>query len=392
LNNDGTYSFDPGTDLDSLAEGTSASLDFIYQVESDGATVSHFGMIQVAGTDDATVLDVTDGSATTIGDLIASAVSITDVDTSVFTSATVRLADGFYSLQDSLAFTAPDGSGMAGSFDSATGILTISGSAGAADYQAALASVTFQSSEDQPTTGGRTVEVTVTNQNGASNTETLTLAIAGVDNHAPEAVLSTISADEDVGVTGNLTSFDAEGDAVSYELVDGPEHGTLTLNPDGSYRSVTDGDLETLDDGETQDVTFTYRLSDGTDTTLHTGTITVTGHDEAAISGLSVDGYIEGATVFADEDGDLAPDGDEATATTGINGVFDLENPLGGLVQTGGTDAATGVAFTGMLRAPAGSGIITPLTTLVAWMMDNGTSQADAESAVESAFGLDAAL
>ena len=41
---------------------------------------------------------------------------------------------------------------------------------------------------------------------------------------------------------------------------------------------------------------------------------------------------------------------------------------------TGGTDALTGLAFQGALRGPADSLVMTPLTTLVQYLIDGGAS------------------
>ena len=58
--------------------------------------------------------------------------------------------------------------------------------------------------------------------------------------------------------------------------------------------------------------------------------------------------------------------------------------------MTGGTDSATGLAFTGVLTAPTGSTQVTPLTTLVQSVAAaNGGNVAAAIAAVASALGLD---
>ena len=57
------------------------------------------------------------------------------------------------------------------------------------------------------------------------------------------------------GVLAN--DSDPDGDSLTAILVTGPSHGTLTLNPDGSFRYRSTGD-----DFEGTD-SFTYRVSDG---------------------------------------------------------------------------------------------------------------------------------
>jgi VCBS repeat-containing protein len=114
--------------------------------------------------------------------------------------------------------------------------------------------------------------------------------------------------------------------------------------------------------------------------------------------GQILDGYIAGATVFADADNDGVLDADEAHTTTNADGSFSLVGGTGTLVSIGGTDLSTGLAITGVLKAPAGSTVITPLTTLITALVDSTAndptplSAADAESAIKTAFGLSAGI
>ncbi|TQF32037.1 VCBS domain-containing protein [Bradyrhizobium sp. UNPA324] len=114
--------------------------------------------------------------------------------------------------------------------------------------------------------------------------------------------------------------------------------------------------------------------------------------------GQLLDGYIAGATVFADADNDGVLDADEAHTTTNADGSFSLVGGTGTLVSIGGTDLSTGLAITGVLKAPAGSTVITPLTTLITALVDSTAndptplSAADAESAIKTAFGLSAGI
>ena len=109
------------------------------------------------------------------------------------------------------------------------------------------------------------------------------------------------------------------------------------------------------------------------------------------LSGTAIDGYIEGATIFADADGDGELDAGEAFSVTGEDGEFSLTNAEGSLVLLGGDgaiDAATGLAFNGQLEAPAGSTVVTPLTTLINKLVEGGEDQVVAQAKVKSAFGI----
>jgi T5SS/PEP-CTERM-associated repeat protein len=110
------------------------------------------------------------------------------------------------------------------------------------------------------------------------------------------------------------------------------------------------------------------------------------------VSASVIDGYIVGATVFADSNGDGVLDGNEARGTTDAFGHFTLGagTTNGTLIMYGGTDSATGLAFTGVMTAPTGSTQVTPLTTLVQSVAAaTGGSVADASATVATALGLD---
>lgn len=108
----------------------------------------------------------------------------------------------------------------------------------------------------------------------------------------------------------------------------------------------------------------------------------------ATFDGKAIDGYLAGATVFVDVDGDGQLDADEPRATTDADGDFTLPRVAGEIVAFGGTDIATGLAFTGVLKAPSGATVVTPLTTLMAERMAEGEDAEAARAAVLSALGL----
>jgi len=104
--------------------------------------------------------------------------------------------------------------------------------------------------------------------------------------------------------------------------------------------------------------------------------------------GIVINGYLSGATVFADANGNGQLDPGEAATTTDANGNFTLSGGSGPLVAFGGTDTSTGLAFKGQLSAPAGSTVITPLTTL----LNDLSSDPSAEQKVLSDLGLSSSL
>jgi len=83
-------------------------------------------------------------------------------------------------------------------------------------------------------------------------------------------------------------------------------------------------------------------------------------------SGNMLDGPVVGATVFRDMNGNYILDAGEVSTTTTTGGAFTLSGTGGKIVGTGGTDSTTNLPFTGVLAAPAGATVVTPLTTLLA--------------------------
>jgi hypothetical protein len=86
---------------------------------------------------------------------------------SAIVGATVRIQDGFYADQDELSFV--EQNGITGTYDKATGILTLSGNATAAQYEAALAQVGYRNSRFNPVAGDRVVAFQIHGQTATSN-------------------------------------------------------------------------------------------------------------------------------------------------------------------------------------------------------------------------------
>ncbi|MDX1947838.1 MAG: Ig-like domain-containing protein [Pirellulaceae bacterium] len=97
-----------------------------------------------------------------------------------------------------------------------------------------------------------------------SNVATVTIVVTegpGGENQAPVAGDDGYQVDEDQtlnvtlpGVLANDT--DEDGDPLSVSIVDPPDHGTLTLNADGSFSYVPDANFHGTDE-------FRYEVSDG---------------------------------------------------------------------------------------------------------------------------------
>jgi VCBS repeat-containing protein len=108
--------------------------------------------------------------------------------------------------------------------------------------------------------GAASFEYTVSDGQGGSDTATVTITVTPV-NDAPVATDDAFNTPEDTplsvlipGLLGNDT--DVDGDALTALLVSGPAHGSVTLNPDGSFAYTPAPKFLGAD-------AFTYQVTDG---------------------------------------------------------------------------------------------------------------------------------
>ncbi|MCD1595129.1 tandem-95 repeat protein, partial [Thalassospira xiamenensis] len=81
-------------------------------------------------------------------------------------------------------------------------------------------------------------------------------AVASIEvDHRPDAYGGRIVLSESGTVEHKLHGFDVDGDALSFELVDGPANGSVTVNADGTYSF-------TANDGYLGNDSFSYRVTD----------------------------------------------------------------------------------------------------------------------------------
>ena len=346
-------------------DGTSQQVSFTIHGTNDAAAI---------GTP--TVHDVTEDSNVSNGNLTASGtISISDAD------------------QGQASFT-----GVTGAIGN-LGSLTLSAN-GAYTYTVADSATQYLGASDTKTDTFTVTALDGTTQqvsfaiHGAQDAPTLTVgtAASGLDN-------ANISLSIAAGLidTSNTLVVSISGVPSGYTLT----HGTIS--DDGSTWTVAPADLGTLAlapvGGLAQAGNFSLHVvassGDGTHTASTSADIAVTvSANPSEMSGLAEDGYIAGATVFADANHNGILDLGEAHTTTNADGSFTLSGGSGPLVMFGGTDISTNLSFTGVLSAPEGSTVVTPLTTLIAAIVATGTpdhpiSTADAASQVAAAFGLD---
>uniref|UniRef100_UPI00356278DE beta strand repeat-containing protein n=1 Tax=Sulfitobacter sp. TaxID=1903071 RepID=UPI00356278DE len=119
-------------------------------------------------------------------------------------------------------------------------------------------------------------EVTVEDDKGGSDSQTLTVRITGV-NEAPVGAPAAAFGDEDTDITGVLIATDVDGDALTFELNSRPANGAVIIEEDGSYTYTPNADFNGTD-------SFTYLVSDGNGgEDVKTATITVNPINDAPV-------------------------------------------------------------------------------------------------------------
>jgi hypothetical protein len=364
---------------------------------SDGdasAAAAVSSSVTVAAVDDAPALTA-GGAAASFTEGDASAVAIdagltaADVDDANLESATVSLVGGFEASEDELRFT--DQSGIAGSYDDATGVLTLTGSASVADYQAALRSVGYLNGNgDDPSTAQRTVRFQASDGDLDSDPVDAAVAVVAVndapvlggggnvaaytEDDATGVVVDptvTVADVDDAELAGATVTIDANLAADEDELLFSDENGiaggydaasgTLTLTgaaPVADYqaalRSVRYRNTD-VDQPSTLTRTVSFQVSDGDAAAAAAVSSTVTvapvNDAPALTAGGATASFTEGdSSAVAVDAGLTADDVDDAnleSATVSLLGGFEAsEDELRFSDQSGisGTyDDATGV-------------------------------------------------
>ncbi len=362
----GSSATDGITNATDLALSTAAA-DVTRSYAVDGAAASASYVAPTADGKHSVVVTDTD----TAGNSASTTLAFT-LDKTIATPTVVLSTDSGSSATDGISNLAALSLGAAAA--DVTRSYKVDGGAASASYVA-------------PTTNGaHTVQVNDTDT--AGNTASTSLGFT-LDTVGASASISAPTATTALGATAKLTiTFDGK--------VAGFDASDLVDAKGGKF-----GNLATTDGGTTWTVDFTPnpdRL--GPASIAVTGAYTdLAGNAGTASSALAVkyfayatasDGDISGAKIYADVDrSGSVTDADDLVGTTGADGSVSVALDAGqdayALLATGGTDISTGLAFTGLLRAPAGSTMITPLTTLVQGLLDADTSTGSAAAKLAAA-------
>ncbi|MCL4800525.1 MAG: tandem-95 repeat protein [Burkholderiales bacterium] len=177
------------------------------------------------------------------------AVIVDDVDNTTLASATVRITAGYAPGEDVLSFT-PAG-GVSGAWDAPSGTLTLVGPATLADWQAALQSVTYENTSEDPTAGPRTIELVVNDGAADSAVATRTVDVAAV-NDAPIANdVNALGNEDDASIALTLTGSDVDDPIASFRLASLPANGVLYEDAGLTTLAIAGNDYPALGNART---------------------------------------------------------------------------------------------------------------------------------------------
>jgi Ca2+-binding RTX toxin-like protein len=197
--------------------------------------------------------------------VVAPVVTLWDADNATQASATVSITDGFHAGEDVLAFH-NDGATMgdiAGSFDAATGVLTLTsagGTATLAQWQAALESVTYADGAASPTAGDRTISFTI--NDGVTDSEAVTQTVHVTVDQPP--TLDGLSGVTDLAIVAGAPATPvAVAPTVTVSDADNTTELSATVSITGGFRPGEDV-LAFHNDGATMgDITGSYDAANG---------------------------------------------------------------------------------------------------------------------------------
>lgn len=173
--------------------------------------------------------------------VVDAGLTVTSAGTTDLLGATVSIVAGFQSSSDVLAMT-PAG-GISGSYNAATGVLTLTGVAPVASYQTVLRSVVFSNSSEDPSSASRTVSFVGINSAGSGAAATRGVNVTPVNDPPSFLKGPDVTVAEDSGpYTANpwatgITAVET-GQTVSFEIVGNTNPGLFSAGPAVSAAGV----------------------------------------------------------------------------------------------------------------------------------------------------------
>jgi VCBS repeat-containing protein len=194
--------------------------------------------------------------------------TVSDPDSTTFIGALVAISGNYQPAQDVLGFA--NQNGITGSFNSTTGILTLSGTSSVANYQSALAAVTYFNNSDNPSSALRTVDYQA--NDGSGLTDLGNEFINVIPTNDPPFIASngggdtaSMSVPENTTAVTTVVASDPDSATLTYSIVGGSDGGQFQVNAStGALSFIAAPDFEIPGDSDhNNSYVVQVRASDG---------------------------------------------------------------------------------------------------------------------------------
>jgi len=235
----------------------------------DTASLSSASTVSISAVNDApsvttagSVTAFTEGNnLTSLPVVIDSTVVVADVDNTSLASATVSITANFVVSEDVLSFT-NDGSTMgniSASYNSSTGVLTLTSSGASAtlaQWQAALAAVTYTNSSQAPSAATRQISVVVYDGTDSSSAGTQAVSVTPVNDTPLISGTPLTSVNQDAAYSFTASATDLDTGSLVFAITNSPSWatfntatGVLSGTPSNADVGVITGIVISVSDG-----------------------------------------------------------------------------------------------------------------------------------------------
>ncbi|MCX7418541.1 MAG: DUF4347 domain-containing protein [Planctomycetia bacterium] len=378
----------------SVYSDQAVSVAFHYDTITDGESVSLRMRYYFGSTDGALPvvdLDADNSHGTTGGNYSAAftenggPVAIVDTDVTVLNPSgstldsinvtLTNLLDG--NAESLLANTS--GTSITGSYNSGTGVLTLSGTDSTDHYRTVLRTLTYNNTSENPTEAARLITITAMSGTNVSEAVTATVSVTAI-NDAPiitsdgGGATALFTQAENIAAVTTVTSTDFDGAAAVYSL-SGADAARFTINSStGELTFVSIPNYESPNDSDTDNIyEISVTVSDGAGgSDSQAISVTVTDSNEFAVTNPTdidnaadavnenaANGTVVGVTGFA-TDADATTNGITYSLFDSAGGRFAINGSTGIVTVANGTlldyEAATSHNIT--IRATSADGSI----------------------------------
>ncbi|GLQ42865.1 DUF4347 domain-containing protein [Dyella nitratireducens] len=291
---------DSVTYTDTAITPNTATRTISFTVVDAGAVTSNTATrtVTVADTDQTPIVATSGGSAAFVaGDntvstpvVIDGGITVSDRDNTTLASATVAITGNFHSGEDVLAFTNDSATmgNITASYDPATGVLTLTSSgatATVAQWQAALASITYTDTAITPNNAARTISFTV--NDGVENSAASTRAVTVTDTDQTPIITTSVGSVSFVAGDNTVSTPVLIDTGITLSDRDNTTLASATVAITGNFHSGEDVLAFTNDGATMGNITASYDAASGVLTLTSSGATATLAQWQAALKSIT---------------------------------------------------------------------------------------------------------